>query len=71
MKGGLSACKADAIYPILERSEAILNIGERNRSILFGMKNEGVVMAVGTAKVAVRQKEHGADLSWPIHERGL
>jgi len=35
------------------------------------MKDEGVVMAVRTAKVAMRKEEHGAEFPWPINKGGF
>jgi hypothetical protein len=46
--------------------EALKDIPEGNRRVLIGMKDQGVVMTVRTAKVAVRQEEHGADFSGPV-----
>jgi len=62
MEGGFSACQADPIDPSLERFKAIENVSERDRFELLWMKDERMVMAVGTAEVAVGKEENRADL---------
>jgi len=71
MKGRLSTCDTNPIDPTLKRVEATQNVFKRDRTILFRMKNERVVMAVRTAEIAIRKEEHRADFPWPIHKGGL
>jgi hypothetical protein len=71
MKGGFSTCDTNPIDPTLKRVEATQNVFKRNRTILFRMKNERVVMAVRAAEIAIRKEEYRTDFSWPIHEGGL
>jgi hypothetical protein len=71
MEGRLSARDANPIDPALKRVEVTQNLFKRDRTKLFRMKNEGVVMAVRAAEIAMRKEEHRADFPWPIHEGGL
>jgi hypothetical protein len=71
MKGRLSSCEANPVDPILKRAKANENLFKWNRKILLRMKNEGVVMAVWTPKVAIRKEENRANFSCPIHKGGL
>jgi hypothetical protein len=68
MKGRLSTCEANPIDPTLKSAEASENLFKWNCKILLRMENEGVVMAVWTAEVAIRKEEHRADFSRPIHK---
>jgi hypothetical protein len=45
---------------------AIENLFQRNGGILLRMKNEGMVVAVRTTKIAVREEKHRTKLPWPI-----
>jgi hypothetical protein len=71
MKSRLSARDANSIDPTLKRVEVTQNVFKRDRTILFRMENEGVVMAVRTAEIAIRKEKHRADFPWPIHKGGL
>ena len=71
IEGGLASRKANAIDPLSKRGEAIQDAFEGKGGVLFGAKNEGVVMAVKAAEIAARKKEDGADLSRPVDERGF
>jgi hypothetical protein len=62
MKGRLSTCDTNPIDPTLKRVEVTQNFFERDRTILFRMENEGVIMAVWTAEIAIRKEENRADL---------
>jgi hypothetical protein len=53
------------------RTEVAQYLFNWNGSILLRMKNESMVVAVRTTKIAVGKKEHRADLPWPIHKGGL
>jgi hypothetical protein len=71
MKSRLSACDTNPIDPAFERVKAIQNVVQRNRMKVFRMKNKRVVMAIGTAEIAVRKKEDRTDLPTPIYKGGL
>ena len=71
MKGRLSARDTNSVDPTLKRVEVTQNVFQRDRTVLFRMKNEGVIMAVRAAEIAIRKEEHRADFSWPIHKGGL
>ena len=58
MKGRLSTCEANPIDPIPQRMEASENIFQWNGSILLGMENKGVVVAIRTAEITVGKKKH-------------
>jgi len=68
MQGGLSTRKTNPINPIPEGEEAGQNVIKWNRRIPLWVKNEGMVMAVRTAEIAVGEEENRADFPWPIHE---
>jgi len=68
MQGGFSTRKANPINPILKGKEAGQNVIKRDRRIPLWVKNKGMVMAVWTAEIAVREEENRADFPWPIHE---
>jgi hypothetical protein len=71
VKGRLSARNANSIDPALKRVEVTQNLFKRDRTILFRMKNERMVMAVRAAEIAIRKEEHRAYFSWPIHKGGF
>jgi hypothetical protein len=71
MKSRLPPCNTNPIDPAFERVKATQNVFQRDRMKLFRMKNERVVMAIGTAEIAVRKKEDRTDLPTPIYKGGL
>jgi hypothetical protein len=71
MNSRFSPCDTNPIDPAFERVEATQNVFQRDRMKLFRMKNERVVMAIGTAEIAVRKKEDRTNLPAPIYKRGL
>jgi hypothetical protein len=58
LQRGFTAGDADPVNPIPKRVKTMQNILHGNGKILFRMQNEGVVMAVRTAEIAVGEKDH-------------
>jgi len=71
VEGRFSSRETDTVNPALERTKTIQDLFQRDRKILLRMGNETMIMTVGTAKVAPREKDHRADLSGPVDEGGL
>jgi hypothetical protein len=71
MKSRLSPCEANPVDPTLKRAKASKNLFKWNRKILLWMKNERVVMAVWTPKVAIRKEENRTNFPWPIYKGGF
>jgi hypothetical protein len=71
MEGRLSPCQANAIDPITERDDTVQDALDGKGNVLLGGKNEGMVVAVKAAEVAVRKKEDGADFPRPVDKRGF
>jgi hypothetical protein len=71
VQGGLSARDANPINPFPKDAEAIQDVLQWNGRILLRTEDQGVVMAVRTAKVTTGKKEHRTKLSWPIQKGGL
>ena len=71
MKGRLSTGEANPIDPTLKSAEASKNVFKWNCKILLRMENEGVIMAVWTAEVAIRKKENRAEFPWPLDKGGF
>jgi hypothetical protein len=71
MKRRLTSGQTHALNPIPKRNEPIQDVFERKGRKLLRAKNQGMVVAIAAAKVAVGQKEDGADFPRPIDERGL
>jgi hypothetical protein len=58
VQGRLSTCDANPVNPISKGAEAIEDIFKWNRRISLRVENERVVMAIGTAKVAMGKEDH-------------
>jgi hypothetical protein len=58
MDSRLSARKANPVDPIPHGMQAGENIFQRDGSILLGMENKGVVVAIRTAKITVGKENH-------------
>jgi hypothetical protein len=71
VQGRLSTRYANPVNPIPQGVDATQNVFQWNRRITIGMKNEGVVMAVRTAKVTAGKKENRAEFPWPIDKGGF
>jgi hypothetical protein len=71
MEGGLPACDANPIDPTPEGVKTAQNVLKGQGMVLFRMKNERVVVAIGTTEVAVRKEEDRTDLPGPIDKGGL
>jgi hypothetical protein len=50
---------------------AIENLFQRNGRILFRVEDEGMVVAVRTAEITVREEKHRTKFPWPIQKGGL
>jgi hypothetical protein len=71
MERRLSTREADPIDPISQSVEASENIFHWKGSILLGMENEGVIVAIRTAEITTGKKKHRADFPLPIREGSL
>jgi hypothetical protein len=71
MESRLSTREANPVDPIPQRMETGENIFEWKGSILLGMENKGVVVAIRTAEITTRKKNHRAEFSPPVQEGGL
>ena len=71
MKRWLASGQTYPINPIPKRNEPIHDLLERKGRKLLRAKNQGWVVAVAAAKVAIRQKDNRAEVAGPIDERGL
>jgi hypothetical protein len=58
MERRLSACDANPIDPISGRMETDENIFQWNGSILLGMENKGMVVAIRAAEITTRKENH-------------
>jgi hypothetical protein len=58
MESRLSTREANPVDPIPQRMETGENIFERKGSILLGMENKGVVVAIRTAEITTGKKNH-------------
>jgi hypothetical protein len=71
MERRLSAREANPVDPIPGRMETDKNIFQWNGSILLGMEDETVVVAIRTTEITAREEKYRADSPLPIRERGL
>jgi hypothetical protein len=71
MERRLSPCEANPIDPIPQRMEASENIFQWKGSILLGMENKGMIVAIRTAEITAGEEKHRADLPLPVREGGL
>ena len=71
VEGRLPACDANPVDPTPEGMETAQNFFNRQGMILFRMKNERMVVAIGATEVAVREEEDRTDLPGPIDKGGL
>ena len=58
LQRGFTAGDADSVNPVPEGPQAIQDVFDGDGNILFWMENEGVVMAVRTAEIAVGEKDY-------------
>ena len=63
---GLSPREANSIDPILQRMETKENIFQWNGSILLGMENEGMIVAIRATEITAREEKHRTDFPLPI-----
>jgi hypothetical protein len=71
MEGWLPACDANPIDPTPERMKTAQNVFKGQGMILFRMKNERMIVAIGATEVAVRKEEDRTNLPHPIDKGGL
>jgi hypothetical protein len=71
MESGFSTCEADPIDPIPQSMETGEYIVQVNGSILLGMENKGMVVAIRTAKITVGKEKYRTEFSRPIQKGGL
>ncbi len=67
----LSTREANAIDPIPQRMKADENIFQWNGSILLGMENKGMVVAIRAAEITAGKENHRAEFPPPIREGGF
>ena len=68
MERWLSTREANPVDPIPQRMEASENIFQRNGSILLGMEDQSVVVAIRAAEITTGKENHRADFARPIRE---